>query len=599
MLGGELRRLVEVDQFVEAVDIEQAVEGVVLAQFFQRHPVALDAVAGAVQQRQVVEFIVARRSLRRPAGADVVDFQQRGVQAAVGPARFVAAAPAARPELVDEQLLGGLFGDAARPTGGLRGRGVAAAGRAQQMIGRRVHIGAAREFLGADGVAFRPLLRLLKAPVFPHRGQRLFGGIGHSVQGDAVEVEPAFEHRPGAVGHIAGNPPPPQVFSGDGGGGAAGEHIQHHLAGVAAGADDALIEGQRFLRGVAGFLPPGGHGYVVDEVRTGDAPAGRQIGFDFRQIGFGMYQQSVFVQRLQFGRNGGVPVRPAGDEVLRKDVLVHYAFAGGGPMPVMRGGVVALPDAAGFASADAGGVQRQSAVGPPPILVVIAVVRPDIIGVVRLVLSAPDESVALRVIQQAVGYPAPLVGIRLAAAAVPGQFVAVVFHPEHGVQQQPQIAVGAVVAVQIEAAGRFQDAMTLDQARRHIDDVGGFVFGGAKLHGLDGGVNRGVVVLDLHLPGRMNVGVPVPVVFDAGFADALVVGGAVGLGQGDFFGEFGWADGRAGGAGKGFVGGKGRVDGNQVDALVVDAAEERQIVHYRQGAVRHIQLTHRPIILIG
>ena len=117
LLRRKLRGFVEVNQVGNFLHVQQAVHGVVVAQFFQGHAVALDAVAGAVEQGQVVEFVVALGSLGGPAGADVVHFQQGFVQAAVGPAGFVAAAPALGAELVHQQLLGLIFGDAPRPAG--------------------------------------------------------------------------------------------------------------------------------------------------------------------------------------------------------------------------------------------------------------------------------------------------------------------------------------------------------------------------------------------------------------------------------------------------------------------------------------------------
>ena len=46
-----------------------------------------------------------------------------------------------------------------------------------------------------------------------------------------------------------------QTLGGDGSGGAPREYVQHHIAGVAAGLDDALVQFQGFLGGVAGVFP--------------------------------------------------------------------------------------------------------------------------------------------------------------------------------------------------------------------------------------------------------------------------------------------------------------------------------------------------------
>ena len=54
LLRRKLGGFVQVNQVGDFLDVEQAVHGVVAAEFFQRHLVAFDAVARAVQQGQVV-----------------------------------------------------------------------------------------------------------------------------------------------------------------------------------------------------------------------------------------------------------------------------------------------------------------------------------------------------------------------------------------------------------------------------------------------------------------------------------------------------------------------------------------------------------------
>ena len=55
----------QIYQFAGTVDVQQPVQGIVDAQFLQGKLVALDAVAGAMEQGQVVEFVVALGSFRR------------------------------------------------------------------------------------------------------------------------------------------------------------------------------------------------------------------------------------------------------------------------------------------------------------------------------------------------------------------------------------------------------------------------------------------------------------------------------------------------------------------------------------------------------
>ena len=258
-------------------------------------------------------------------------------------------------------------------------------------------------------------------------------------------------------------------------------------------------------------------------------------------------------------------------------------------MAVVGVGVVVAPRGAGIAAAGAGGVQGQLAIGPAPVIVVVPIVAAHIFRVVRLVLLVPNRRFAFAVIQQAVVGPAPFLGVGAAAAASPCDFVAEVGGAEDGVHQHTEVAVGVVVAVQVEAAGGLEDAVAFQQSGGHKSDVGGFVFGSAGFNGCNDGVDGGIVVLNGHFPIRVGIGIPVPDVADAGFAAAFVMPGAVGLRQRQFLGIFGVADGRAGTAGKGFVGGEGGVDGNQVNAFVVEMAQEPQIVHNRQGAVGDIQ----------
>ena len=77
----------------------------------------------------------------------------------------------------------------------------------------------------------------------------------------AVAVLQAVLHEGDAeVGDVDAEPAAAEALGGVDGGAAAAEGVEHDVAGVAAGADDALEEGKGFLGGVAeAFLGVGGY----------------------------------------------------------------------------------------------------------------------------------------------------------------------------------------------------------------------------------------------------------------------------------------------------------------------------------------------------
>ncbi len=60
LLTGKSRGLKQIDKIPGAAHIEQPVQGVVLTQLLKGQVVALDAVAGAVQQGEIVQLIIPR-----------------------------------------------------------------------------------------------------------------------------------------------------------------------------------------------------------------------------------------------------------------------------------------------------------------------------------------------------------------------------------------------------------------------------------------------------------------------------------------------------------------------------------------------------------
>ena len=71
----------------------------------------------------------------------------------------------------------------------------------------------------------------------------------------AVAILQAVLHEGDAeVGDVDAEPAAAEAVGGVDGGAAAAEGVEHDVAGVAAGADDAFEEGERFLGGVAEAL---------------------------------------------------------------------------------------------------------------------------------------------------------------------------------------------------------------------------------------------------------------------------------------------------------------------------------------------------------
>ena len=195
--------------------------------------------------------------------------------------------------------------------------------------------------------------------------------------------------------------------------------------------------------------------------------------------------------------------------------------------------------------------------------------------------------------------PLPYPRRRRHSSVAPRDFVAEVVRPKHAVHQHPQITVRVVVAVDVDAARRLQHAAALDQAHGHKRDVRRLVLCRGRLHRLHHLEHRRVVVLDPRLPRRMHIRLPLPDVLDAGLADAFVMGRAVRRRERDLFVELRGRDGGLRPAGEGFVGGEGRVNGDEVYALVVDGAQEPEVVHYGKRSRLDVQFAHRAGALLG
>ena len=67
-------------------------------------------------------------------------------------------------------------------------------------------------------------------------------------------LQPVLHQGDGEVGDVDADPAPAQLLRGRDGGAAAAERVEHDVAGVAAGREDALQEREWLLRGVAEAL---------------------------------------------------------------------------------------------------------------------------------------------------------------------------------------------------------------------------------------------------------------------------------------------------------------------------------------------------------
>ena len=76
------------------------------------------------------------------------------------------------------------------------------------------------------------------------------------VEFDALEgvAQPAPDQVDGDMGNVDADPPPVEFFGGMDGGAAAAERVEHQVAGVGGGGNDALQQGDGFLGGVTEFL---------------------------------------------------------------------------------------------------------------------------------------------------------------------------------------------------------------------------------------------------------------------------------------------------------------------------------------------------------
>ena len=127
------------------------------------------------------------------------------------------------------------------------------------------------------------------------------------------------------------------------------------------------------------------------------------------------------------------------------------------------------------------------------------------------------------VVEDVVCDPAEAFRIVVRNRPAPCQLIAEIQRPEYRIHQHSQVGVCVVVAVDVDAACRFEDAVAVDQSRRHERQVSGFILGCTRFDGRDYGMYARMIVLDRHLPIGVSIVVPVPDISHASDADAFVV----------------------------------------------------------------------------
>ena len=555
-LHGRVQRLVEVDQVGDGVDHHLAGVGDFLAVLRQGDlPAAFAEVVIGTHRGAVLNFVAG--ALPR-FGRQVVKMKVAGGAdyRSVGHPVRVAAAPGHIARQFQQFLQHLRLGDEA-------GRNLELALRDDESL----RLNAARR-----GSAYRQIAGAVHGYYRIAVEHLLSGGLVVAVQHHQMRLgELPLEHRPGPGIEIAGQPAALQPFRGHGGVGAAGKAVQHDVAGVAADGDDALGQGYRLLRGVAGAFPRlrMERGDVIPKLLHRAARHFAQIAFQPGALlgGFGIPDAPLAVQ-------------------------LGHPFPGVAPAHARRGVAPPLVHHIG-ARVRAGHIAQ--GVTAPPIPIVMAVESLDVLLVIRHKHPVPGVIVAFDVIEDGVADAPVALGVVVRRGALPDDVAAVagaaVFAvAEDDVQELEQIGIDGLVAVQIQAAVGFQHPVNFQQPDGHIAQISGNALPGGVAGDFDQLADGIVFIFQAFQPFFVNVVFPRPDVAVAALQPAVGPGEAgrrrlrraarpPGMEQPPFVfqfvrGEFGA---QAVGA-ESIVLGKGRVDADQVDALVVERAQQFQVV---------------------
>ena len=271
-------------------------------------------------------------------------------------------------------------------------------------------------------------------------------------------VELPADNRPGPGRHIAGNPAAAGALGGYRHISAAGKAVQDNAALGTAGLDNAPGQGLGFLRRIADIFPAGRRIDVVPQAAGGRAAPIVRV-----------------LAALQFpaGQNDNVALAV----LLLQTLLLQPPAAG---MGIGKGITLLFPSIAEIGSSSH--IWRTPNMGA--VVVIAAAVCVDAIKFFQQLLlgqlapglhgGLPGFGVEQNGVQGiAPGFRFVLGTPLVRGVADPHNFVAEVALPKDGVHHLPQVAVGRIVAVQIDAAGRLENPLDLKHSLRHKSDVGG------------------------------------------------------------------------------------------------------------------------------
>ena len=245
---------------------------------------------------------------------------------------------------------------------------------------------------------------------------------------------------------IQRRPSPVRRFDG---GCAAAERVEHQIAGVGACRDDALQQRQRFLRRVA--HPLGGR-----IGNTGDVGPYVLQRLSLRLIQVNL--QSVHAWRA-IGFRPDAPFVPPCFELF--EVVTPSARGAGHCSPPVE-----LPGR----RVGPGGGEIFQLVAPS---VAILVAEAAQLGLsVILVLGVPGRVGRLCVVQQYIRDVAVAIGGVVALGALPRYLVPEVLVPENRVHHDLDVMAGGRVAVEVNRAGRFEQAAHGQEPLHHVGEVG-------------------------------------------------------------------------------------------------------------------------------
>ena len=160
---------------------------------------------------------------------------------------------------------------------------------------------------------------------------------------------------------------------------------------------------------------------------------------------------------------------------------------------------------------------------------------------------------------------------RAATRVAPHDLVAETLAPENGVHEFFEVMAGGRVAVQIDAARRFEDSAHLDQPHPHETQIRSHVVAIRQPRPVDDGHHLGPVVLQLVYPLGVDIVVPGPTILEPR-PRGKAVGGGVKV--------------------PALV--ERRIGRHQIHRRGVDPPQKREVIAVEQRPVADVALSHRP-----